>query len=157
MRKQTVRAFSLGLMAAAICFWIYSKFFFIPFDEEMAKKHIEAQGMRIVQAEKIEKLEKLEKDSANWKKEKEDLQKEISSLKEQVEETWKDTYVFKISKDMALEDISIRLENKKIIDDAESFNKYMTENKLDRKIQTGKYIFYQNMPYEKVGEMLSNP
>lgn len=162
MNKQTVRAFSLGLLLAAISLWLYGIYFSVK-DVKTAEKVLKENGMIVVKSEEWEEVPALKEEINQLMTEQQELKKENEALKNRLEELELlneakiEPIIIEIKPNMTLDEISKLLENGKIIDDANAFARYMIDEGLNRTIQVGEFELYQNMTYESIGKLISIP
>ncbi|PPA71416.1 hypothetical protein [Jeotgalibacillus proteolyticus] len=65
-------------------------------------------------------------------------------------------YILKIESGMSFPDVSKKLAEYEIIQDASSLNDYLTDNQLTDLVKIGEYEVHSNMTVEEIGTLITN-
>lgn len=161
--KQFVRFFSLGLFLASLIIFIFFYYFDEPeidaseISTDELIELVEEDGYRVIteedyisytvnnEEEKTDKpKENDDKDTAKEDEEKEDKNDEVVK------------YTLQIKADTMPHEVIILLEEKKIIEDAEEFAKFMEKENYSPYIQQGEFELNSEMSEEEIAKAITN-
>ncbi|SFL82056.1 YceG-like family protein [Gracilibacillus orientalis] len=152
--KQIIRAFSLGLLVAAVIIGVIfyvekpeqAQSTYTPTINESIKK-IEDDGYYVYEEDLEAKVDQLEQEI-------EDSQQNTSEL-EQTDETVVEEATIMIESGMTFPEIVDLLDENELISDEDAFVTYMEENELSTFIQTGEFNLNSGMSVEELVNTLT--
>ncbi|UOQ86013.1 endolytic transglycosylase MltG [Gracilibacillus salinarum] len=154
--KQTIRAFSLGLLTAAILigviYWIESPSANSSSAAASTEENIKAvqqEGYFVYQENKEQKIERLEDELANIQT------KQDSQVADETEEQVITANVT-IESGMSLQEIADALVENKLINDSEAFITYLEDNNLTTSIQIGEFSLNNQMKMSDIAKLITN-
>ncbi|KGP91966.1 aminodeoxychorismate lyase [Pontibacillus chungwhensis BH030062] len=159
--KHTLRAFALGLLTAtSLLAFAYSQQGVNeakatdPSKAE-AKALLEEKGYVVVTENKWTKLNEASSGKeTNSNTQKEQAEKEATKNTASEPSNVK-AYKLSIQEGMVPEDISQALAENNIIEDAEAFRQYLTENEFSRYIQIGEYTVVNQMSFLEIAKIIT--
>lgn len=152
--KHVIRSFSLGLLTATalLAFSYYNTSNANEVTKEEAIATLEKEGFHVLSKQAYGELQKEgQKTSENidTSDESNETVPEDSSSNEVL------VYTLIISEGMLTSDISERLVEAGIIEDAQSFSSYLKEHDFSRSIQVGDYEVTSNMTFEEIANEIT--
>lgn len=142
MRKQTIRAFGFGLLAASAALYIS--------DQTAPKRPIELSAQQMIQRLETENYVVQKKENEQTEKQLDSAQKEMTAPKTAVQSV---TVV--IESGMSSNEIAAKLKESGIIQDQAAFNQFLTANGYADKLQTGSFVLKKNMTETEVADALT--
>ncbi|GGF07901.1 hypothetical protein GCM10010954_02990 [Halobacillus andaensis] len=167
--KQSIRFFSLGILVSTVimgmAYWLgpnEQAESTVTMDEEDMISEIEASHYNVLTEEQLqEKINEAihsqtkaasTEESTNETDDDEQTQEEDESLEEENETN---TYTLVIEEGISSTDISQTLEQQGIIENAESFDIYLSDRKLTQYIQIGEFELNENMNRDEVADTIT--
>jgi homospermidine synthase len=167
MNKRTVRAFSLGILLAVILLG-FGRNGQSTLNLTDAKEKVEDEGFIVITKEEYDKLAGQsvnEEDSQPPAEGQADKETETDTEKEeetapQEEQPAKDEssiihFTLEIESGMNSEQIAVILEQKKVIDDSDSFEQYLLDHDYNTKVQIGSFDLTSEMSYEEISKIIT--
>ncbi|WP_345239686.1 hypothetical protein [Pontibacillus salipaludis] len=161
--KHTLRAFALGLLTAtSLLAFAYSQQDLNEAkatepSKEDAKALLEEKGYVVLTENKWTKLTEeassAKESSTNTQDNEETEQK--ATQDDTSESSKVNAYKLSIQEGMVPEDISQALAENNIIEDAEAFRQYLTENEFSRYIQIGEYTVVDQMSFLEIAKIIT--
>ncbi|OEH92912.1 endolytic transglycosylase MltG [Bacillus solimangrovi] len=167
MSRNTIRAFAFGMITAAtiltIVYFVDSKQLSptaeLTITEENVNEYLTANNKVQLTKEEYDILLKTKEQLATH--EQQNTNNELitdneikgSETKEEQEDVYSFTYI--IHEGTSSTEVSKILEENKIIDNADDFNKFLMRNGLAGSIQVGTYEITKGMSYETISELLT--
>ncbi|OMP67673.1 endolytic transglycosylase MltG [Domibacillus epiphyticus] len=154
MTKQSLRSFGFGLLAASAALFVfdYTSTEKTLTEEEMISALEENNYSVQIEEEKNEKLEKkpVEAEPVNT-----EAPVKGESPEQEQQNVEKNKIKVTIETGMSSKDVVNELAEAGVIDDAESFNTYLTENDFASDLQIGTFTFSPNMSDEEIAKTLT--
>ncbi|UOQ47446.1 hypothetical protein MUN88_15435 [Gracilibacillus caseinilyticus] len=155
--KQTIRAFSLGLLTAAIIigvtYWIESPAANSSTSATSTEDSIEAiqkEGYFVYQENKNLEIEKLEGQLTNLQTQQDNQESDETQQQEVI------TTNVSIESGMTLQEIADVLVDNGIINDGEAFITYVEDNDLSTSIQIGEFTLSNQMKISDIAKLITN-
>lgn len=154
MTTNSVRAFSLGVIFSTA---ILSLVYFFTADQKeveviknVIQDYIKSEDLVVLSKQEYEELksknDKIEEQSETPPKEPNKKQDEINIY----------TYTLTIQAGMNSMDIADLLEKENIIENANEFDAYLTDQNLNTSIQIGSFVLNSDMSYQSIADVLTN-
>lgn len=154
MTTNSVRAFSLGVIFSTA---ILSLVYFFTTDQKevevtknVIQDYIKSEDLVVLSKQEYEELksknDKIEEQSETPPKEPNKKQDEINIY----------TYTLTIQAGMNSMDIADLLEKENIIENANEFDAYLTDQNLNTSIQIGSFVLNSDMSYQSIADVLTN-
>lgn len=141
MKKQSLRSFGFGLLAAAAALFLFN---YTSKDQLLEKDHYTV----LTTDELHEKMAKTIPVETTSSAEKKQITKKESAASKSKEIT------VTIEAGMSSDDVINALKKANVITDEKSFNTYLTENGYTSKLQVGTFTFSANMSNEEIASAL---
>ncbi|GGD04858.1 endolytic transglycosylase MltG [Pontibacillus salipaludis] len=161
--KHTLRAFALGLLTAtSLLAFAYSQQDLneakaTELSKEDAKALLKEKGYVVLTENKWTKLTEeassVKETNTNTQDKEETDQK--ATQDDTSESSKVNAYKLSIQEGMVPEDISQALAENNIIEDAEAFRQYLTENEFSRYIQIGEYTVVDQMSFLEIAKIIT--
>ncbi|OLN23363.1 hypothetical protein BTO30_05210 [Domibacillus antri] len=149
MMKQSIRAFGLGLLASAAALSFFDN---ISKEETMTNEEmirlLEEQNYTVLTDDEMNEQPAIPESKEPATPAEEENIEPVESV------TGKKEMTITIASGMSSADIVKALENAGVIEDAQSFNAYLKENKYASKLQIGTFTFSPNMSNEEIVSIL---
>ncbi|EIJ78871.1 aminodeoxychorismate lyase [Bacillus methanolicus PB1] len=166
MNKRKVRAFALGILFSVSLIGTYYYYFQIGNESiSKAKQTLEDKGFIVLSQSEYTKLQKqlhrkseAEQNQETAKNVKKSIHTEndnIQASDSDAEENNVISYELKITSGMNTEQIATILSNVRIIEDAEDFEEYLSENGYSTRIQLGTFHLTNKMDYSQIAKILT--
>ncbi|MDF0727172.1 hypothetical protein PY093_10645 [Cytobacillus sp. S13-E01] len=154
MTTNSVRAFSLGVIFSTA---ILSLVYFFTADQKeveviknVIQDYIKSEDLVVLSKQEYEELksknDKIEEQSETPPKEPNKKQDEINIY----------TYTLTIQAGMNSMDIADLLEKENIIENANEFDAYLTDQNLNTSIQIGSFVLNSDMSFQSIADVLTN-
>ena len=150
MNKKTTRAFASGLLIAALAIMGYEQIY----AGNNAKEETNADYIEMKQAD----YEQLKQQELDAREKYETLLKRMEDDKSDIVDVESDVKRFhlRIKEGMTSKEISEELIDAGVIDDANGFNTFLAERKLQHLIQIGEYDVDSDMSFLQITEIITN-
>ncbi|MCP3025677.1 hypothetical protein [Halobacillus sp. A5] len=171
--KHSVRFFSLGIAVSTVI--LSSAYWLSPdktaegtntsMNESEMIQRLEESNYQVLSDEELQQQinealseqtnDETKEESSNTSSEEEKSEEEEQSKKQDNETNGSDTYTLVIKEGISSTDISQSLEREGIIDNANSFDKYLSDRKLTQYIQIGEFELNSGMNRDEVADAIT--
>lgn len=152
MNKRSVRAFSVGILFAALLLFISGFGKETDISVKKAKEVLTNEGFVVVSKAEYDKL------SAPQTKEvpaKDEEQKEETKAPEKEEEVKVVHFALEITSGMSTGEISTKLKQANIINNEEDFEQFLIDNGYHTKVQVGTFELNSQMNHEEIAKTIT--
>lgn len=151
MNKRSVRAFSVGILFAALLLLISGFGKETDLSVKKAKEVLTDEGFIVISKEDYDKLS-----TAQTKKVHENIEEQkVETEAQEKEEAKTIYYVLEIKSGMSTGEISTKLKQANVIDNEEKFEQFLIDNGYHTKVQVGTFELNSSMDYEGIAKIIT--
>jgi len=143
MKKQPIRAFGFGLLAAAAALFFSNQLT----SEQSAELSTEQMIQQLQDADYVVQREENEQAPIP--------QSETTQTKNNIQQPAAASVTVSIETGMSSNEIAAKLKKAGIIEDSSSFNQFLTKNGYADKLQIGSFVFKNGMTEKEVADILT--
>lgn len=152
MNRQSLRAFSFGILFATIILTIfyYQRSETKSNPEKVAKEYIQTNNLKVLSSKEYDEYKHLKEKVVQLKKETE------APSNEKVKTEQKEiTYTLTIRRGMTSGQVASLLESAHIVTNAKSFKNYLADRNMTYKIQIGQYHLNNQMSFPEIAGLIT--
>ncbi|MEQ2526188.1 hypothetical protein WMO40_05705 [Bacillaceae bacterium CLA-AA-H227] len=151
MNKRSVRAFSMGILFAALLLFISGFGKEADMSVKNAKKVLTDEGFVVISKDDYNKLS-----AAQTKEVPEKIEEQkVETKAPEKEEAKTIYYVLEIKSGMSTGEISTKLKEANVIDNEEKFEQFLIDHGYHTKVQVGTFELNSSMDYEAIAKIIT--